>query len=87
VPPRYEIRLCGRPAARGAEWFLGLDARSDGDVLLLRGELDQAALHGLLERARVLRLELLDVRRSRSEPRRVRPLRHGAGVPAEGTPR
>jgi hypothetical protein len=68
VTPRYEIRLCARPGTRCTEWFLDLDVRTDGRVLLLRGELDQAALHGLLERVRILRLDLLDVRRSRSRP-------------------
>jgi hypothetical protein len=86
VPSRYEIRVCGRPAAHGAEWFLGLDASTDGDVLLLRGEPDQAALHGLRERVRMLRLDLLDVRRSRSEPR-PRPPGPRAGVPVEKAPR
>lgn len=72
MPPCYEVRLRARPDARWADWFLDLEMRTDGRVLLLRGELDQAALHGLLERARALRLELLDVRRSRSAPRRAR---------------
>ena len=40
-----------------------------GSTLLLRGELDQSALHGVLERARALHLDLLDVRRSRSARR------------------
>jgi hypothetical protein len=68
VTPRYEIRLSARPGARCAEWFTDLDVRTDGGVLLLRGELDQAALHGLLERVRMLHLDLLDLRRSRSTP-------------------
>ena len=70
MPPRYEIRL---RAPRGAEcdgWFVDLDRRRDGPVLLLRGELDQAALHGLLERVRLLRLDVVDVRRTRSAPHR-----------------
>lgn len=71
MPPRYEIRLRAGPETCTADWFLGVDSRTHGGVLLLRGELDQAALHGLLERARVLRLDLLDVRRTRSAPRRA----------------
>ena len=70
MTPRYEIRLSARPGARCAECFQDFDVRTDGRVLLLRGELDQAALHGLLERVRFLRLDLLDVRRSRSRPHR-----------------
>jgi hypothetical protein len=72
VTPCYEIRLRRRPAAGAADWFPDVDQHTDGTVLVLRAELDQAALHGLLERVRVLRLDLLDVRRSRSRPRRAR---------------
>ncbi|HEY6746120.1 MAG TPA: hypothetical protein VI357_10425 [Mycobacteriales bacterium] len=72
MPPRYEIRLCPRPGTCCADWFADLDVRTDGTTLFLRGELDQAALHGLLERVRYLRLDLLDLRRSRSAPRRPR---------------
>jgi hypothetical protein len=72
VTPCYEIRLRSRPAAGGADWFPDVDQHTDGTVLVLRAELDQAALHGLLERVRLLRLDLLDVRRSRSRPRRAR---------------
>ena len=71
MTPRYEIRLCARPAACCAEWFPDMDLHTDGAVLLLRAELDQAALHGVLERVRALRLDLLDVRRTRSRPRRL----------------
>lgn len=71
MTPCYEIRLRPRPAAGCAEWFPDVDQRTDGTVLLLRAELDQAALHGLLERVRVLRLDVLEVRRSRSRPRRA----------------
>lgn len=66
----YEIRLRPRPVAGSADWFPDLEQHSDGTVLLLRAELDQAALHGILERVRALRLDLLDVRRRRSRPRR-----------------
>lgn len=66
MPPRYEIRLAGAAGRIAASAFGGLDIVRDGDVTILRGELDQAALHGLLERVRVLNLDLLDVRRARS---------------------
>jgi len=71
VPPRYEIRLHARAGDDCDEWFVDLDRQTDGHVVLLRGELDQAALHGLLERVRFFGLYLVDVRRSRSAPRRV----------------
>jgi hypothetical protein len=71
VTPCYEIRLRPLPTAGCADLFPDVDQHTDGTVLVLRAELDQAALHGLLERVRVLRLDLLDVRRSRSGPRRV----------------
>jgi hypothetical protein len=66
VPPRYEIRLSDRRGLPAADQFPDVEVSRDGNALLLRGELDQSALHGLLERARALRLDLLEVRRSRS---------------------
>jgi hypothetical protein len=73
VPPCYEIRLRDRPGVRSADSFLGLDVRTDCGILLLRAELDQSALHGLLERIRVLHLDLLDVRRVRGMADKGRP--------------
>lgn len=61
MPPEYEIRLRERAGEMSSFAFLGLNAVSDGYVLQLRGELDQAALHGVLERARVLGLDVLEV--------------------------
>ena len=69
MPPRYEIRLSDRRGLSAADQFPDVEVSRDGDALLLRGELDQSALHGVLERARALHLELLDVRRSRSSSR------------------
>ncbi|WP_127503098.1 hypothetical protein [Actinoplanes solisilvae] len=68
MPPEYVIRLRERAGEMSSFAFLGLDAVSDGYVLQLRGELDQAALHGVLERARVLGLDVLEVSVAGSAP-------------------
>ena len=66
----YEIRLGGRLDARWATWFDGMAVSRDGDTTVIRGDVtDQAALHGLLQRARDLGLPLLSVRRLDAAPR------------------
>jgi hypothetical protein len=45
--------------------FADLTVTVDGDLVLMTGRLDQSALHGVLERVRVLHWRLLDVRRAR----------------------
>jgi hypothetical protein len=56
----YEIRIRGTLSPRAAEALDELALRSE---VVLRGRLvDQAALHGALERIRDLGLELVDVR-------------------------
>lgn len=59
----YEIRLRGQLDARWVAWFDGLCLTRDGDgTTRLRGPVvDQAALHGLLQRVRDLGLPLLAV--------------------------
>jgi hypothetical protein len=69
VAPRYELRVAGSVDPSTAEAFGGMDVAFDGELIVLRGELDQAALHGLLQRIRSLHLQLIDVRRIRA-PRR-----------------
>ena len=66
TPVTYEIRVVGKigPAAREA--FGGLDMDTEPTATVLSGELDQAALHGLLDRVRALGLELVDIRRVRA---------------------
>jgi hypothetical protein len=65
VLARYEIRIAGELDATAATAFAGLSLATSGGITVLRGEFDQAALHGLLERIRALGLDLVDVRRVR----------------------
>lgn len=59
----YEIRIQGRLEARWGSWFDGLTVTADGDgTTVLRGRVvDQAALHGLLQKVRDLGLPLVSV--------------------------
>lgn len=59
----YQIRLKGRLAREWAEWFEGLTItpEEDGSTLLTGTVVDQAALYGLLKKARNLGLPLLSV--------------------------
>ena len=60
---RYEIRLKGHLGARWSAWFDGmtLTAESDGTTLLEGRVVDQAALHGLLQKVRDTGLPLVSV--------------------------
>ena len=63
-PARYEIRIEGALGSRWAAWFDGLQVESEGTQTVISGLLaDQAALHGLLAKARDLGLGLISVRR------------------------
>jgi hypothetical protein len=68
VPARYEIRIAGQLDQIAAAAFAGLDVTAYGDVTVVRGEFDQACLHGLLERIRSLGLDLVEARRVRDSP-------------------
>ena len=59
----YEVivRGCLGPALVSA--FHGLTATTTAASTVLRGQLDQAALHGVLAQIEAFGLELLDVRR------------------------
>ena len=59
----YKIRLKGHLEARWVKWFDGLAITLDenGNTLLSGPVADQAALHGLLKKARDLGLPLLSV--------------------------
>ena len=59
----YEIRVAHRLDDELAAVFEGLDVTAEGETTVIRGEMDQAALHGMLERVQMLRLELVEARR------------------------
>ena len=63
APGRYEIRLHGHLAPRWATWFEGLSLsnESDGTTILRGPVVDQAALHGLLNKLRDTGLPLISV--------------------------
>ena len=62
-PDRYEIRLKGHLDSRWAAWFDGLSLtnESDGTTIIHGPVVDQAALHGLLQKVRDLGLPLVSV--------------------------
>jgi hypothetical protein len=59
----YEIRVKGQLDGRWSEWFDGLQiSNSENGVAVLSGEIvDQAALHGVLNKVRNLNLPLISV--------------------------
>jgi len=61
----YEIQVKGHLDARWVAWFDGLTLSRDGDgTTAIRGAVvDQAALHGLLQKVRDIGLPLLSVTR------------------------
>jgi hypothetical protein len=62
-PGHYEIRLQGRLDARWAAWFDGMSLSHERNgVTLIHGPvIDQAALHGLLQKVRDVGLPLISV--------------------------
>lgn len=60
---RYEIRLRGHLETRWAAWFDGmtLSHDRDGSTVLSGPVVDQAALHGLLQKVRDIGLPLIAV--------------------------
>lgn len=62
---RYEIRIVCEMDTRTAASFAGFDLTSQGEITTINADLDQAGLHGLLERIRTMGIELLDVRQIR----------------------
>jgi hypothetical protein len=74
--PQYEIRVAGRLGPRWSAWFDGLTVASgdDGTTALRGPVVDQAALHGLLQKLRDLGLPLLSLSQlERSNQKREQP--------------
>jgi hypothetical protein len=69
--PTYEIRIAGQLDEATATAFAGLDVTFRDQVTVITGQFDQAALHGLLEKIRLLGLDLVEARRIGGSPRRV----------------
>jgi hypothetical protein len=70
VPPvQYEIRVTGHLDTRWEAWFDGLSLTREGDgTTVLRGPIvDQAALHGVLQKLRDIGVPLVSVTQLRSE--------------------
>jgi hypothetical protein len=60
----YQICLEGILDERWLRWFEGLEVTSSADnQTIIRGELDQSALHGLFNRIRDLGVTLISVQR------------------------
>jgi hypothetical protein len=70
--PRYEIRLQGHLDARWATSFdgLALHHEPDGTTVLAGVVIDQAALHGVLQRIRDLGLPLISLTAVEAERQR-----------------
>jgi len=71
VPARYyRIRVQGQLGPGWSEWFAGmtLTQTEAGDTLLSGPVVDQAALHGILDRIRDLNLTLVVVEQVESGP-------------------
>lgn len=60
---RYQITVCGGLDETGREVLGDFGIEANGTSTVLTGELDQAALHGALNRIRWLGLELIELRR------------------------
>jgi hypothetical protein len=63
----YEIRVTGALGPAAQEAFADMVVEVEPATTVLTGDLDQAALHALLDRVRGLGLELLDVKQASPE--------------------
>jgi hypothetical protein len=72
---QYEIRLEGHLDNRWAAWFDGLSLthETDGTTLIRGPVVDQASLHGLLQKVRDMGLPLVSVINVAPDPHRRTP--------------
>jgi hypothetical protein len=68
VPDTYEIRVLGALGRAGHNAFADLAVEVEPAATVLSGEMDQEALHEVLDRVRALGLELVDVRLAPPRP-------------------
>ena len=62
---RYDIRVTGDWTERSSALFGDVEVTRTGASTTISGQLDQAALYGVLQRVRLCGLTLVDVRRRR----------------------
>ena len=67
-PHRYRVIVSGRLGELSSRVFEGLCVEPNGVNTGLTGELDQAALYGVLNRVQALGLELVALNRLDDEP-------------------
>ena len=69
TPVEYEVRVKGHLDSRWAAWFEGLSLTNehDGTTVIRIRNVDQAALHGLLQKLRDLALPLLAITRTETK--------------------
>jgi hypothetical protein len=69
-PLCYEIRVKGHLNARWSAWFdgLSLTSENDGTTIISGPVLDQAALHGLLQKLRDVGIPLISVTQVTTDP-------------------
>ena len=60
----YEIRVTGALGPAAQEAFADMAVEVEPATTVLTGDLDQSALHALLDRVRALGLELVDVKQA-----------------------
>jgi hypothetical protein len=69
--PHYELRVAGRLGDRWSAWFDGmtLTAADDGTTSIRGPIVDQAALHGVLQKLRDLGIPLISLAPVPAQPR------------------
>jgi hypothetical protein len=60
----YEIQIEGCLEDRWLRWFEGLEIHQPEGKTIIRGPMDQAALHGILSTIRDLGMEIISVQRA-----------------------